>query len=93
MWKVKPESLEEELSQNLAFLLSTPKGSVLMMRDFGIDTELLDRATNEAKMKLKVEIYRQVKRYEPRVEIKNIEFEEDEEGKLRPRVRWERRSF
>lgn len=90
MWKLKPESLEEEIAQNIAFILSTPKGSVPMMRDLGIDT--LDDPTPQARAKLRVEIYRQIERYESRAKVKEIEFEEDEEGKLRPRVIWEIRS-
>ena len=91
MWKLKPKTLEEEVSQNIAFLLSTPKGSVPMMRDLGIDTSLLDDPTPQAKAKLKAQIIDQIRRYEPRAKIKEIKLVESEEGKLEPKLRWELR--
>lgn len=92
MWKIKPESTEEEVAQNVAFLLSTPKGSVPMMRDLGIDTSLLDDPTPRAKAKLKVEIIRQIKKCEPRVKIEVLKVEQDSEGRLKPVVRWQVKS-
>ena len=91
MWKLKPKTLEEEVAQNIAFLLSTPKGSVPMMRDLGIDTGLLDDPTPQAKVKLKAQIVDQIQKYEPRAKIKEIELVENKEGKLKPRLRWELR--
>ena len=91
MWKLKPETLEEEVAQNIAFLLSTPKGSVPMMRDFGIDAGLLDEPTPKTKAKLKAQVIEQIQRYETRAKIKEIELAESEEGKLEPKLRWELR--
>lgn len=93
MFTPKPENLEEEISQNIAFLLSTPKGSVPMMRDLGIDLSLLDDPTPQAKAKLKVEIIRQIEKYEPRAKIEAVKIEQDSEGKLKPVVRWQVKSF
>ena len=57
MVKIIPESEIEEILQNIKTILSTYKGTVPLMRDFGIDPNLIDNLqTDSFKQKLKNEI-------------------------------------
>ena len=76
-----PENELEEIFQNVRTILSTPKGSVPLDREIGID---LSYPVAEAK--LTTEIIAAVKRYEPRVSITAISFTGDADGKLKPVV-------
>lgn len=85
--KIMPENTAEEIIQNIHTILSTPKGSVPMDRDFGLDFDIVDRNINVAKSLVVNAIYDAVEKYEPRVEIINITFKGDAmEGKLTPVV-------
>ena len=86
MWELQPETLEEEVYQNIRFLLSTQKGSVPLNREFGISLELLDNPTPVAKQKLIAEIISAIEKWEPRAKVTKIDFEETQEGKLKPQV-------
>ena len=76
----------EEIFQNIRTILSTPKGSVPLDRDFGIDLSYLDSPTPVAEAKLTTEIIAAVKRYDPRVSVTAISFTGDMDGKLKPVV-------
>lgn len=76
----------EEIFQNIRTILSTPKGSVPLDRDLGIDLSYLDNPTPVAEAKLTTEIIAAVKRYEPRVSVTAISFTGDMDGKLKPVV-------
>ena len=92
MWELKPESLEEEIAQNIRFILSTPKGSVPMMRDLGIDHSLLDNPAPAMQAKLKADVVEQVKRFEPRARVKEVTLKKYMEGRLGVDVVWEARN-
>ena len=68
-------------------IISTVKYSVPMDREFGIDGTVVDRPINIAKAHLSNEIFRAVRRYEPRAVIESIEFNGDEIGKLTPTIK------
>lgn len=76
----------EEIFQNVRSILSTPKGSVPLDREFGIDLSYLDSPTPVAEAKLTTEIIVAVKRYEPRVSVTAVSFTGDLNGKLKPVV-------
>ena len=82
-----PATLAEEVLQNVRMLISTVKYSVPMDREFGIDGAVIDRPVNIAKAHLSNEIFRAVRRYEPRAVIESIEFNGDESGKLTPTIK------
>ena len=82
-----PATLAEEVLQNVRMIISTVKYSVPMDREFGIDGTVVDRPINIAKAHLSNEIFRAVRRYEPRAEIVSIEFNGDEIGKLTPTIK------
>ena len=82
-----PATLAEEVLQNVRMIISTVKYSVPMDREFGIDGAVIDRPVNIAKAHLSNEIFRAVRRYEPRAVIESIEFNGDESGKLTPTIK------
>ena len=82
-----PATVTEEVLQNVRMIISTVKYSVPMDREFGIDGAIIDRPINIAKAHLTNEIFRAVRRYEPRAVIESIEFTGDETGKLTPTVK------
>lgn len=69
--------------QNVAMILSTPKGSIPMYRDFGVNIEAVDRPVPVAKVMLRSEVKEAVELYEPRAEVVNVTFEQDREDPSR----------
>ena len=82
-----PVTLAEEVMQNFRMIISTVKYSVPMDREFGIDGAVIDRPVNIAKAHLSNEIFRAVRRYEPRAVIESIDFDGDESGRLTPKIK------
>lgn len=77
----------ESVLQNIAVILSTPKGSVPMYRDFGISVDILDRPIPVAKAMMTADIKEAIERWEPRALFISVEFMEDElNGRLIPMV-------
>ena len=81
-----------EIMQNVRMILSTPKGSVPLDREFGIDTVFLDEPEPVAMARAVPEIIEAVEKYEPRVKVTTVEWVERNdgdamEGKLVPKVR------
>lgn len=68
-------------------LYTTPAGSVPLDRDFGIDISVIDAPLEVAKGRLTVEYTEKTRQYEPRANVKQVNFESDKlEGRLIPRV-------
>ncbi|WP_314047172.1 GPW/gp25 family protein [Selenomonas noxia] len=82
-----PATLAEEVLQNVRMIISTVKYSVPMDREFGIDGAAVDRPINIVKAHLTNEIFRAVRRYEPRAVIESIDFDGDESGQLSPTIK------
>lgn len=86
-----PSSMVEEIHQNLVVLLSTVVGSVPLDRNLGIDVSFIDAPTLRAMMKARIFLLETIQEYEPRVEVRSIDFVADEssamEGKLYPIVK------
>lgn len=80
-------TLAEEVLQNVRMIISTVKYSVPMDREFGIDGAVVDRPINIAKARITNEIFRAVRRYEPRAVIESIDFDGDESGQLTPKIK------
>lgn len=87
---ISPDSRYEEIAQNVRMILTTPKGSVPLDRDFGLDFKVLDQPTSRAQALLSAEIITQVSRYEPRANVTKVDWEnfpdEAGDGHLIPRV-------
>lgn len=86
-WTICPSSGFEEIIQNVRCILLTAKGSCFMYRDFGTDTELIDKPLNVAKNRFLAEVVKQVAKYESRARVKSIRWTGDgPDGILKPTV-------
>nr|WP_302600030.1 GPW/gp25 family protein [uncultured Cellulosilyticum sp.] len=76
-----------EILQNVATIITTPKGSVPLDRNFGIDVSMLDLPLEIAENLLTVQIMEAIETYEERVEVMKVTYEKDHLiGKLQPKV-------
>lgn len=71
-----PANVAEEVIQNVRTILSTPKGSVVHDREFGIDWGFLDAPVAVAKASFSTQIITALKKYEPRAKVIKISLEE-----------------
>lgn len=80
-----------EILQNVRIIIGTPRGSVVLDREFGVDMAWLDAPTPEAKARCAASMVQAVERYEPRVKVARIDWRNDAtdagEGRLRPVLR------
>jgi phage baseplate assembly protein W len=87
---IAPTGLAEEVAQNVRMILSTPKGSVPLDREFGLDYSVVDRPMPVARALMEVDIVTQVGRYEPRAKVLRVAWLEDTaaamDGRALPRV-------
>lgn len=81
-----PGSTREEILQNVRTIISTVKGSVPLDREFGIDGDIVDLPMPVAEAKVSNEIFRAIRRYEPRASVESISFAGTIDGKLIPTV-------
>lgn len=63
--------------QNIAVILSTPKGSVPLYREFGLDWKYLDKPIPAAKALMVAEVREAIQRWEPRAAVLDVAFLED----------------
>ncbi len=61
-----------EVLRNVAVILATPKGSVPMYRDFGLDQSFLDKPMNVAKTLAVIPVKEAIEQWEPRAVYKGI---------------------
>lgn len=71
-YKILPTNELQEIAQNIRMILTTPKFSVPLFREFGLSYSLLDSPMNAAQSKLTAEIAEQVKNFEPRAVITQL---------------------
>ncbi len=82
-----PSTVVEEVLQNVAMILSTPKFTVPLDRNFGLSARFLDKPSPVSEAMIIAEVIDAIEEYEPRAEILNVTFERDESiGKLIPRL-------
>jgi len=82
-----PQTLAEEVLQNVVMILTTIKNTAPLYRDFGLSARFLDMPTPAAEAKLVAELFDALAEYEPRAEVTSISFERNERtGKLCPRL-------
>lgn len=84
---IAPDTVYEEVIQNLWFLYSTTEYGVPLDRALGLNAVYIDKPIETAKALLIADIYDKTEKYEPRAKIVNIEFSADyEKGILKPIV-------
>lgn len=85
-----PQSVKEEIIQNVQCILETIKGSVPLNRDFGVDIEAVDLPQPMAMMQVKINIIEAIQKYEPRAVIRAIDFDNETtaaaDGILKPKI-------
>jgi phage baseplate assembly protein W len=82
-----PQSLVEEVTQNLLMILSTPAFSVPLDRQFGLSARFADKPMPGAESTIVAEIIDAIEAYEPRAELVDVTFERDGlRGKITPRL-------
>jgi len=72
--------------QNVRMILQTRQGTIPLYRNFGLPMKFLDKPAAIAKPLLIAEIREAISEFEPRAEILNVSFKEDEPGRLIPVV-------
>ncbi len=76
-----------DIKRCLETLLSIQEGSQPLDRELGINFDgIVGYPSNVARNMLSLEIIEKVDRYEPRVEVDSIEFEDGMDGGLRPHI-------
>ena len=65
---------------NVALILATPKGSIPMYRDFGLDREFLDMPGPAAETRMIAPIREAVQQWEPRATVKDVRFTKSGDG-------------
>ena len=80
-----PGSEAEEVLQNVRTILTTPKYSVPLDREFGIAADVLDAPIGVAQALLSAEITAAIAKFEPRAKVTKVDYEitEAEEGNLK----------
>lgn len=77
-----PMNLAEEIIQNIWCLLSTIKGEMPLIRDFGISNEALDKPYIIACMYYKIAVQEAIEKYEKRAEVVEVRFDNHESNLL-----------
>lgn len=79
----------EEIYQNVRTILATPKGTVPLDRDFGVDQAFLDQPTSIVMARALPGIVEAVEKYEPRVRVTAVGWVESDaaDGRMIPNVR------
>lgn len=81
-----PSSEAAEILQNVQTLINIEKGSIPLDREMGISERVIDMPIVQAEGKYSNEIFKNIRKYEPRATIGNITFKADINGKLQPRI-------
>lgn len=76
----------ERYRRGLETLYSTVEGSCPGDRKFGLSNEYVDELPEVAESTFSLEVYNKTEAYVPQVEILDISFENDAEGRIRPKI-------
>ncbi len=68
--------------QNIRMILETPKGSVPLYREFGLDMSFVDKPARAAKGMLIIAVKDAIERFEPRASFVGLSMESTQDGKL-----------
>lgn len=70
--RLREKNPVDEIIRNVAVILSTPKGSVPMCRDFGLDLSFLDKPANIALNMAVIPVREAIEHWEPRAQFKDL---------------------
>lgn len=78
----------DEIIQNVRFILSTIAGTCVLDIPMGINPGAVDAPIQFAQAAITAEVIEKIERYEPRVSVESVEFSADPlDGRLIPRVK------
>ena len=80
------EGQRKEILRNVRTIVVTPLGTCPLYRHFGLNTTYLDFPLPIAENLMAVEMIEAIERWEPRVQVKDIFFTAELEGKLKAKV-------
>ena len=80
------EALRREIERNIKTILSTPKGTCPLYRDFGTDMEMLDVPIAAARNMLTVAIIEAIEKWEPRTQVTDASVGAKTNGKMTAKV-------
>lgn len=84
---IVPNTVYEEVIQNLWFLYASLEYDVPLDREFGLKATYIDKPIETVKALIIADVYDKTEKYEPRAEVINIDFSIDyEKGILKPIV-------
>lgn len=63
-----------EIVQNVRTIITTLIGTVPLDREFGVDMRIIDQPIPAAQAKYSAELYRAIKKYEPRVRVRSVKY-------------------
>jgi len=66
-----------DVMQNVRTILTTPKGTQPLDRDFGIETDFLDSPVLETRARAEQNIFMALKKYEPRAVLRQVKWNTD----------------
>lgn len=72
-----PETVMQEILQNIYCILCTPKGSVPHLRDYGLDSSYLHQPIPMAKASYAAAVADAIDLYEPRAKVQSVSFDGD----------------
>jgi len=73
----RPETVVEEVLQNVWFILNTMEYDCPLARGLGLNPDYIDKPIEAAQALSVSDIYDKIELYEPRAEIQEISFEAD----------------
>lgn len=71
-----PETVKSVL-QAIKIILTTPKGTIPMYRDFGVNMDILDMPIPAMEQRARMEYKEAIEQWEPRAQVKDITFSRD----------------
>ena len=82
-----PASIYEEIAQNVKTICTTPKYSVPLDREFGVDMSFVDKPQIKAAAMLQSEIIQAVRKYEPRCKVVRVKYNGTFDGVMDAEIR------
>lgn len=73
--KINPATELEEIAQNILMIITTPKYTVPLDREFGISAAMLDAPISASQARTAAEVVSAVKKFEPRAQVTNVYFD------------------
>lgn len=68
-----PDTVAEDVQQNMAMIFGTVRGTVPYMREFGVDAGFIDMKMNADINDIVDDAYEQTEKYEQRAQLSNVD--------------------